>query len=90
MRIAIDFDDTITEKGIFPITGRINPLAVAYIKRLKEAGHYLILHSGRTENYLQEAIELCRANGIEFDEIAPKVVADIYIEDRAIRPEEIF
>lgn len=90
MRIAIDFDDTITRKGICPITGQVNPSAVAYIQQLKQAGHYLILYSGRRDNYLREAIEICRAHGIEFDEIAEKVIADIYIDDRAIRPEELF
>ena len=90
MKIAIDFDDTITHKGIYPITGRINQSAISYIKKLQEAGHEVVLYTGRRGEYLKEAIELCKANGIVFTEVVEKYLADIYIDDRAIRPEEIF
>lgn len=90
MIIAVDFDNTLTNKSIYPITGKLNSAAIMYLNGLKASGHKLILFTARTGKYLDEAVNLCKANGLEFDGIEPKVKADIYIDDRAIRPEELW
>lgn len=90
MIIAVDFDNTLTQKGIFPITGKINYNAISYVLELQKNGHTIILHTARTGKYLEEAIKLCKDNGLVFDDIKEKFDADYYIDDKAIRPEELF
>lgn len=90
MIIAVDFDNTLTNKSIYPITGKINLAAIMYLNKLKEDGHKLVLFTARSGKYLDEAVNLCRASGLEFDGIEPKIKADIYIDDKAIRPEELW
>ena len=88
MIIAIDFDDTITEPSKFPIMGKIREEAIPVIKELKKK-HTIILWTCRTGEYLQEAIDALKEVDIEFDYIndfpgsGRKIVADIYIDDRA-------
>ncbi len=104
MRIAIDFDGTIAEHH-FPNIGKPVPGAFFWMKKLQEAGADLILwtlrsdeHSREREDYgpvLTQAVEFCRANGIEFAGInkgpepggwrtsSPKVAAEVYVDDAA-------
>lgn len=92
MIIAIDFDDTITEYSPWPIMGRIKPEAVSVIKKIKKAGHTIILWTCRDGKYLDEAVNALKKEGVEFDYInefpgvptSRKVYADIYIDDRAL------
>ena len=92
MIIAVDFDDTITEPSEYPIMGKIKPEAVRVLKRLKEAGHALILWTCREGIYLNEAVEALTSCGVQFDRInenyvntkTRKIIADIYIDDRAL------
>lgn len=90
MIIAVDFDNTLTNRSIYPITGKINLAAIMYLNKLKGDGHRLVLFTARSGKYLDEAVNLCKANGLEFDGIEPKFEADIYIDDKAIRPEELW
>ena len=91
MIIAIDFDDTITESSPYPIMGKIKEQAVVVIKKLKSQGHTICLWTCRAGEYLDEAIKALKEKGIEFDYInnspidtgSRKIVADIYIDDRA-------
>lgn len=99
--IAIDFDGTIV-KHQFPKVGPAQPFAFEVMKKLQKAGHKLILNTCRENDglkidkqYLTDAVDFCKKNGIEFrsinqthkeDEFRPnggrKVYADIYIDDR--------
>ncbi|MEZ5045871.1 MAG: hypothetical protein R2831_02655 [Chitinophagaceae bacterium] len=94
--IAIDFDGTIVEDR-YPGIGRIRTFAFESMKKFQEDGHRLILWTYRSGNYLQEAVEFCKKNGIsfyavnknfpeeEFDANTPrKINADIFIDDRNV------
>lgn len=92
--IAVDFDGTIVEHR-YPSIGRIRPLAFETLSKLQAKGHRLILWSHRAGKKLEEAVEFCLSNGIEFyavnknypEEVwnendSRKILADIYIDDR--------
>ena len=86
--IAVDFDDTITYVNDYPNTGQLKPEAIEVLKKLKKK-YTLILWTCREGKPLQDAVDLLAKNGIEFDyvnecpEKSRKVVADVYIDDRA-------
>lgn len=92
MIIAVDFDGTIVEHK-FPQIGREIPFAFEILKKLQEDNHRVILWTVREGKLLNEAVEFCRSNGVEFyavnaelpgnyDVVRPrKVDADIYIDD---------
>lgn len=103
MIIAVDFDGTIVEHR-FPDIGTPVPGAFRWMKEWQAAGAKLILWTmrsdGRTgegkENgpVLSEAVEFCRANGVEFFAVnenpgqkswtgSPKAYAHVYVDDAA-------
>lgn len=94
--IAVDFDGTIVEHQ-YPKIGKEMLFAFATLKALQKKGHRLILWTFRTGQYLDEAVEYCRQNGIEFyavnksfaeemiDSTSPrKIDADLFIDDRNV------
>ncbi len=94
--IAIDFDGTIVEHD-YPRIGREMLFAFATIKELHKKGHRLILFTYRTGELLDEAVEYCKQNGVEFYAVnknypeeeynanSPrKLNVDIFIDDRNI------
>lgn len=95
--IAVDFDGTIVEDA-FPNIGKPIIFAFSTLKRLQKDGHRLILWTYRTGSKLQEAVEFCKKNGIEFyavnasypeEEFNPaeqsrKIHADLFIDDRIV------
>ena len=94
--IAIDFDGTIVEHA-YPSIGKEMLFAFATIKELHKKGHKLILFTYRTGNLLDEAVEYCRKNGVEFyavnknypeeefnADIPRKLNVDIFIDDRNV------
>jgi hydroxymethylpyrimidine pyrophosphatase-like HAD family hydrolase len=94
MKIAVDFDGTIVEHK-YPKIGRALPFAFEVLKALQKRGHQIILWTYRSDIELDEAIQYCLNQGIEFyainknypeeqeDNKTPrKVHADIYIDDR--------
>jgi len=97
MILAIDFDGTIVEHK-YPKIGKTRLFAFQTLKELQKQGHQLILWTYRAGRKLDEAVEFCRENGIEFyavnknyaeeefDEktISRKIYADIYIDDRNV------
>lgn len=96
MILAIDFDGTIVEHQ-YPAIGSIRPFAFETLKALQQKGHQLILWTFRSGKELDEAVEFCRKNGIEFyavnknypEEVwnendSRKINADYYIDDRNI------
>lgn len=94
--IAVDFDGTIVEHK-FPAIGKEMLFAFATIKALQQKGHKLILWTFRAGSTLNDAVEFCKKNGIEFyavnknypeeiydDNISRKINADIFIDDRNV------
>ena len=94
IKIAIDFDGTIVDHE-YPGIGKEKLFAFQTLKELEKLGARLILWTFRTE--LDEAIEYCRMNGIEFyavnknypeeiidDTTSRKINVDIYIDDKNI------
>ena len=65
MTIAVDFDGTIVEHR-YPRIGEEIPFAVETLKLLQQEKHRLILWSVREGELLEEAVEWCRARGLEF------------------------
>ncbi|MBS2212875.1 hydrolase [Carboxylicivirga mesophila] len=96
MLIAVDFDGTIVEHK-YPAIGKERIFAFETLKSLQDKGHLLILWTIRTGKELDEAVEYCRKNGIDFyavnrmhpeEEytagISRKVNADLFIDDRNV------
>ncbi len=92
--LAIDFDGTIVEDA-YPKIGKPRLFAFETLKQLQDKGHRLILWTYRSGRKLQEAVDFCVKNGIEFyavnksypeeildDTISRKIHADIFIDDR--------
>lgn len=94
--IAIDFDGTIVEDG-YPGIGKPRIFAFETLRKLQEDGHRLILWTYRSGSRLNEAVDFCKGNGIEFyavnksfeeeqfdDTKSRKIYADLFIDDRNI------
>jgi hypothetical protein len=93
MRIAIDFDGTIVEH-MYPAIGKEMLFAFDTMKELQKQKHQLILWTYRSGKELEEAVEFCRENGVEFYAVnknypeeqwdgsaSRKIQADVYIDD---------
>lgn len=92
---AVDFDGTLCE-GNFPKIGEPIQANIDYVKGLKDEGHKIILWTCRVGNLLDEAVEWCKEQGLEFDAVnenleeiikqyggdSRKVTADYYIDDK--------
>ncbi|MBO7233899.1 MAG: hypothetical protein J6V13_02790 [Paludibacteraceae bacterium] len=66
MIIAVDFDGTIVTHE-YPRIGKEIPFAIETLKKIQqETGHQLILWTVREGKELQDAVEFCRARGLEF------------------------
>ena len=98
MTIAVDFDGTIVEHK-YPEIGQEIPFATDTLKMLSKEGYRLILWSVREGDLLNEAVEWCRARGLEFyavnkdypeekveynNHFSRKLKADYFIDDRNI------
>jgi len=96
MKIAVDFDGTIVDHE-FPEIGKEKLFAFLTLRELNKKGARLILWTLRTGKELDEAVEYCRKNGVEFyavnknypeevvnDTVSRKIDADIYIDDKNI------
>ena len=97
LKIAIDFDGTIVEHK-YPEIGKEILFAFETIKALQKQKHQLILWTYRSGKELDDAVEYCRQNGVEFyavnasypeeefdeDFSSRKIDADIFIDDRNI------
>lgn len=95
MIIAVDFDGTIVEHK-YPEIGKERLFAFETLKALQNDGHQLILWTIRTGKELEEAVNYCKENGVEFYAInsnypeevfdpettSRKVLVDMYIDDR--------
>src|SRR4030043_2002479 len=96
IKIAVDFDGTIVEHE-YPGIGKEKLFAFQTLKELEKLGARLILWTFRHGKELDEAVEFCRQNGVEFyavnknypeemfdETISRKIDADIYIDDKNI------
>lgn len=96
MIIAVDFDGTIVDHE-YPEIGKPKLFAFETLKALQEQGVQLILWTYRAGKELEEAVDYCKKNGIEFyavnknypeeifdDTISRKIYADVYIDDKNV------
>ena len=97
LKIAVDFDGTIVEHK-YPEIGKEILFAFDTLRALQKQKHLLILWTFRSGKELDEAVEFCRENGVEFyavnasypeeefdeDYMSRKIEADIFIDDRNI------
>jgi hydroxymethylpyrimidine pyrophosphatase-like HAD family hydrolase len=94
--IAVDFDGTVVEHK-YPEIGKEMLFAFSTLKALQQKGHKLILWTIRTGTLLDEAVEHCRKNGVEFyavnknypeevldERTSRKLNVDIFIDDRNV------
>ena len=94
--IAVDFDGTIVEDA-YPGIGEARIFAFETLTRLQQDGHRLILWTYRCNKRLDEAVDFCKQNGIEFyavnksfpeeefnGDVSRKIMADLFIDDRNI------
>jgi hypothetical protein len=94
IKIAVDFDGTIVDHE-YPKIGKEKLFAFLTLKELDKMGAKLILWTFRNGKELEEAVEFCRVNGVEFyavnrnypeeifdENISRKIDADIYIDDK--------
>jgi trehalose-6-phosphatase len=100
LRIAVDFDNTLAKVDNFPIIKSPNLNLINLMITLKNEGHYITLWTCREGQFLNDAVSFCKKHGLIFDSINEtsysysdvcgkrKVIADVYIDDRAISPEE--
>ena len=96
MKIAVDFDGTIVEHK-YPQIGKEQLFAFETLKQLIKQKHQVILWTYRAGKELDEAVEYCMENGVEFfavnknypeehydGSISRKIDADVYIDDRNV------
>ena len=94
--IAIDFDGTIVEDE-YPKIGPAKIFAFDTLLELQKKGHRLILWTYRYGERLQEAVDFCKKNGLEFyavnksypeekfdGSVSRKINADVFIDDRNV------
>lgn len=100
--IAVDFDGTLCEP-CFPEIGTPNKELIQYLTNRKEVGDRLILWTCREEKLLENAVEWCSNFGLFFDALndnleeikneyqhnSRKITADIYIDDRSMKPWDV-
>ena len=106
--IAVDFDGTLITGNKWPdLNGEPNQRLINILIRERKRGNKVILWTNRTnkpekeEYYLRDAVDFCKAAGLEFDAVnenlpeiieaygsdSRKVSADKYIDDKALDPE---
>lgn len=94
IKIAVDFDGTIVDHQ-YPDIGKEKLFAFRTLKELEKRGARIILWTFRTGKELDDAVDFCRQNGIEFyavnknypeevadETVSRKIDADIYIDDK--------
>jgi len=95
---AIDFDGCLCADA-WPEIGKPNVALIGSLLRAKNRGDKLILWTCREGDKLREAVEWCKAQGLEFDAVnanlpemtahygndSRKIGADIYIDDKALK-----
>lgn len=94
-KLAIDFDGTIVEDA-YPGIGKAKTFAFDTLNKFQSEGYRLILWTYRHGKTLDEAVEFCKKNGVEFYAVnssfegevfdlqtqSRKIDADLFIDDR--------
>ena len=98
--VAVDFDGTLSLDAQYPNIGRFNTPLYEALMKLRGIGWSIVLWTCREGKELREAVIWCANNGLEFDAInenppevpfkSRKVVADMYVDDRAYMPTTAF
>ena len=96
VKIAVDFDGTIVEHE-YPEIGKEKLFAFLTLRELSKKGARLILWTFRTGKELEDAVEFCRKNGVEFyavnknypeeimnETVSRKIDVDIFIDDKNV------
>ncbi len=97
LTIAVDFDGTIVDDA-YPRIGKPKLFAFETLKMLQRKNYQLILWTYRHGDRLQEAVDFCAENGVEFyavnksypeeqfneAESSRKLNADLFIDDRNV------
>lgn len=97
LTVAVDFDGTLCENK-WPEIGAPKNGMIEYCKVAMKSGIRLILWTNRVGERLKEAVEWCAVHGIRFDAVnenlpevielfggdTRKIVADYYIDDKAV------
>jgi len=98
MIIATDFDGTLCAPPCYPRIGQPNRALIQLLRIARQDGHKLILWTCRRDQTLDQAIEWCQDQGLDFDAVntnlperiaeygcdTRKISADLYIDDLAI------
>lgn len=101
--IAVDFDGTLCTNN-YPDIGEPIYEVINFIKNKQDEGCKVILNTCRAGVYLFQALEWCHEHGLFFDAVnenlkerieffggdTRKISADLYIDDKAINPKELF
>lgn len=93
--IAVDFDGTLCNSTTI---GEPNNKLIKKLIKARSDGHKVILWTCREGDNLEEAVKWCEKKGLIFDKVndnlddivwkpSRKVLADIYIDDRSVDPE---
>lgn len=94
-KLAIDFDGTVVDDA-YPGVGAAKIFAFETLLKLQSEGYRLILWTYRSGQALQDAIDFCKKNGLEFYAVnssfegevfdsetqSRKIDADLFIDDR--------
>lgn len=97
---AVDFDGTLSLGAAWPEIGEPNLVLFDFLIKEKAAGARVILWSCRKGKELEAAVNYCKYHGLTFDTVnenlpelieayggdTRKINADVYIDDRAIKP----
>ena len=100
--IAVDFDGTLCVNA-WPEIGVEKPGAIQWVKQQKFRGARLILWTNRVGKQLEQAVEWCKDRGLHFDAVnenlpevieafggdTRKIVADVYLDDKALRAQDV-
>lgn len=100
MTIAVDFDGTLADTDATKIYSP-NTKLINYLISHKEKGDKVILWTCREGSRLNQAVEWCKMQGLEFDAVNDnlpglklfgmnprKIAADVYIDDMSANKEE--
>lgn len=99
MIIAVDFDGTLCENN-YPQIGEPNKELIGKLVHSRTNGNKIILWTCREEELLEDALNWCKEQGLEFDAIndnideikqmykhnSRKITADIYVDDKSVNP----
>lgn len=92
--ICVDFDGTIAKWAKYPNIGTLVPYSKDVINRLHASGHEIIIWTCRGPNGVSNVTQWLNDNEVKFHSInrqnfdtsfdpSPKVIADLYIDDKS-------